>query len=62
MTSRLEHQARHDALTGLMNRSAGIHAIGIALARAQRSGTDVALLFVDLDGFQSVNDVYSNEY
>ena len=60
LTSRLEHQARHDTLTGLMNRSAGIQAIGMALARAERSGTDVGLLFVDLDGFKSVNDVHGH--
>ncbi len=60
MTARLEHQARHDTLTGLLNRAAGIDAIALALARAEGSGLDVALLFVDLDGFKGVNDVHGH--
>lgn len=60
MASRLDHQANHDELTGLLNRKAGIAAIESALARARRSRRDVAVLFVDLDGFKAINDVHGH--
>lgn len=57
--ARLEHQATHDPLTGLSNRTA----FYTALERATlRDGTDgqVGVLFVDLDGFKPVNDRYGH--
>jgi diguanylate cyclase (GGDEF)-like protein/PAS domain S-box-containing protein len=52
----LEHQATHDPLTGLPNRSLFQELGEQALARAQRDGTTVAVLFLDLDRFKPVND------
>ena len=52
----LRHQARHDGLTGLANRSALLEAIDRALARGARNGTAIGLLFVDLDAFKDIND------
>jgi diguanylate cyclase (GGDEF)-like protein/PAS domain S-box-containing protein len=52
----LRHQAGHDKLTGLLNRAVLDEALGRALARASRAGRQVALLFIDLDGFKQVND------
>jgi len=52
----LTRQARHDALTGLPNRSALAEVLGEALTARWRSGRDVAVLFIDLDGFKLVND------
>ena len=52
----LAHQAAHDSLTGLANRAQAIQLIHSALSRAQRSGDIVGLLFLDLDGFKTIND------
>jgi diguanylate cyclase (GGDEF)-like protein/PAS domain S-box-containing protein len=52
----LRHQAGHDPLTGLVNRAGLIEGLERALARAQRLGTSVGLLFIDLDSFKTIND------
>jgi diguanylate cyclase (GGDEF)-like protein len=52
----LEFLARHDSLTGLLNRRALGERLGLTLARCRRHGRGFALLFVDLDGFKRVND------
>lgn len=57
---RLAHEASHDALTGLANRRATVDYLSGALARARRSERTAAVLFIDLDGFKSVNDVYGH--
>jgi diguanylate cyclase (GGDEF)-like protein/PAS domain S-box-containing protein len=54
--SRIWHVANHDALTGLPNRALFQDRLGHALAQAQRRGTKVALVFVDIDRFKSIND------
>ena len=52
----LQHQALHDALTGLPNRTLLLDRIERALAHSQRNGTMIALLFADLDNFKVIND------
>jgi predicted signal transduction protein with EAL and GGDEF domain len=52
----LQHQATHDALTGLPNRALLFDRIGREIAHAERDGHIFALLVVDLDRFKVVND------
>ena len=54
------HQATHDALTGLANRTLMVDRLEQALAMAQRYGYMVALMFMDLDGFKDVNDTFGH--
>jgi len=55
-TAQMSEQATHDALTGLPNRSLFLRRLGDALARSAGTDEQVAVLFVDLDGFKLVND------
>jgi diguanylate cyclase (GGDEF)-like protein/PAS domain S-box-containing protein len=61
MEAEREREARHDALTGLLNRRAFMELLPQALARADRSGKPLVLLFLDLDGFKAVNDTLGHE-
>ena len=56
MQERLLHDARHDALTGLPNRSVAEDRLEQALARAARRQKLFAVLCIDLDGFKVIND------
>ncbi len=56
----LTHEASHDQLTGIANRSASIIHLSEALTRAQESEGQIAVLFIDLDGFKQVNDRYGH--
>ena len=52
----IRYQALHDSLTGLPNRVLILDRVEQAMARARRDHVDMALFFIDLDGFKDVND------
>ncbi|MDU9415086.1 putative bifunctional diguanylate cyclase/phosphodiesterase [Pseudomonas sp. zfem005] len=54
--AQLESQAITDALTGLLNRRGFHQSLDAALARIERSGKRMAVLYLDLDGFKRIND------
>jgi Amt family ammonium transporter len=56
LEAQLAEDASHDALTGLLNRSAFMTRLERALARHARSRHPLGLLFLDLDRFKQVND------
>jgi len=60
--SELLHRARHDALTGLLNRAAFEDGLADAVARSHRYPRhELALFLVDLDGFKQVNDTRGHQ-
>jgi len=57
----LEHRALHDDLTGLANRALLNDRLEHALAAAERTGRQVGVAFLDVDGFKYVNDALGHE-
>ena len=57
----LVRQANHDPLTGCYNRASGEELFSIQFSLAERNGTALTVVFVDLDKFKSVNDTYGHE-
>ena len=53
---RLQHEASHDALTGLPNRASFFDRLQHAMDRGQRGEPEYAVLLLDLDDFKTVND------
>lgn len=52
----IRHLAHYDSVTGLANRNLFMAHLGHALDRAKRVGSQLAVLFVDLDRFKHIND------
>lgn len=57
---RMQHMALHDALTGLPNRLLLLDNINQGIDISRKSGSYLAVIFVDLDDFKKVNDLYGH--
>lgn len=55
-----QYDAHHDGLTGLPNRTLFHHSIAQQLALCQRNKEELCVLFIDLDGFKTVNDTFGH--
>lgn len=60
-SERAQENLLHDAMTGLPNRTLLVQRLDHAILRCQRSDKIVAILFVDLDQFKSINDTYGHQ-
>ena len=60
-TNELEKRAQYDELTGLSNRSSFAEHLTRAIGRSQRKSLPLAVLFIDLDRFTSVNDTLGHD-
>jgi GGDEF domain-containing protein len=57
----LVRQSSLDGLTEIYNRGAGVELLRVHFTAAQKSGKPLALVFLDLDNFKSINDRYGHE-
>ncbi len=55
-----QHRANHDTLTGLANRALFDEILSHQLAICRRTGSYLAIVYIDLDGFKRVNDVHGH--
>jgi diguanylate cyclase (GGDEF)-like protein len=58
---KLNHLAHHDVLTALPNRLLFLDRLEQSIKLAKRQGTQVSILFLDLDRFKEINDTYGHE-
>ncbi len=58
---KLAHEAAHDGLTKISNRNAILRHLDAALARTRRSSSSLAILFLDIDDFKTINDVHGHQ-
>lgn len=56
------HQANHDSLTGLYNRSFAIDYLNQKLKESSRNKSAISVFFIDVDDFKSINDQYGHDF
>jgi len=56
LNQRLDEISRHDTLTGLSNRRDMMEKLALLKARADRNGTPLSMLMIDMDHFKTIND------
>ncbi|MFW6378192.1 MAG: diguanylate cyclase domain-containing protein, partial [Bacillota bacterium] len=58
---KFEHQANHDKLTGLANRKYFVERFKNLKKKADQSGNNIGLIFIDIDKFKKINDNYGHD-
>ncbi len=62
VNEQLQHLANYDTLTELPNRSLFLELLSQGMKQMMRCKKQLALFFIDLDGFKGVNDTYGHDY
>jgi len=60
LNEQLKELAATDALTGLANRRSFLDRLASEIARSRRTGRELSVVLLDLDGFESINDVHGH--
>ena len=55
-----QHLARHDGLTGVLNRRAAQERLDEAFGESRRHGSSLAVFFLDIDHFKAINDTFGH--
>jgi diguanylate cyclase (GGDEF)-like protein len=61
LSAQLAYQGTHDALTGLLNRFVFDDRLSRAIEHARHDGTQVAVMFIDIDRFKQINDTLGHQ-
>jgi diguanylate cyclase (GGDEF)-like protein len=61
LRSKLQFDATHDGLTGVLNRGAVVELLENEVQRSQRTREAMGVMMIDLDHFKSVNDTYGHQ-
>jgi len=61
LSNKIHYQANHDALTGLINRTAFSYELNSLIEFSRRSETEHAFIYLDLDQFKLINDTVGHE-
>jgi diguanylate cyclase (GGDEF)-like protein len=60
LRSKLQFDATHDALTGVLNRGAIVELVEMEAQRCQRTQESIGVMMIDLDHFKNINDTYGH--